>query len=85
MKTYAEQKESTPQFETVEGRAAFINEEESGIYSGKTKEGLTCRVYLDKGKGMSIYTEQVGKPNWWEVTYYDKDGYCEGYSYEYKY
>lgn len=67
---------------TEEGRAKFIRENESGIYAGKTEDGLECRVYIDKGESMSIYTEQAGKPDWWEVAYYDEDGYLEGYTYE---
>lgn len=70
--------------ETQEGRAKFIRENESGIYAGKTVDGLGCTVYLDRGEGMEIDIEQPTKPHWVEVIYYDKDGFHEGSGVEWR-
>lgn len=71
-------------FDTEEGRAEFIRTAESGLYTGKTDAGLEVRVFLDKGEGMKVYREQPTKKEWWEVVYYDADGYQEGVSYEHR-
>lgn len=75
-------KELGRKLDTQEARAEFIREAESGIYGGKTDDGLEVQVYLDKGIGMRVFIEQRDQPRWWEVIEYDSEGYQEGVTYE---
>ena len=70
-------KELGRKLDTQEARAEFIREAESGIYGGKTDDGLEVQVYLDKGIGMRMFVEQKDQPRWWVVGDYDSDGHLE--------
>lgn len=69
-------------FSTVEGRAEFIQNAESGMYNGKNVNGEEVWIYLKNGEGMDIKTRHHGKPRWWEVIEYGADGYQVSLSYE---
>lgn len=75
-------KELGQKLDTQEARAAFIRGADSGIYGGKTDDGLEAQVYLDRGIGMRVFIEQKGQPRWWEVSEYDSEGCLEGVTYE---
>ena len=66
-------------------RAKFIEDYESSIYTGKTTDGREVIIFLQQGEGMKVLYAQREKPNWWEVVYYDANGYQEGISYEPRY
>ena len=69
-------------FTTAEGRQAFIQTEESGIYEGINADGDKVFIFLEKCQGMDIWTNHKVKPKWWEVVAYDAYGYPESVSYE---
>lgn len=73
---------STYNFENLSNRKKFINEMNSGIYSGVTSEGEDIIILLDKGEGMEVKIRRLNKPNWYECIYYDENGFQEGISYE---
>lgn len=79
--TDEELKELGMHLDTPEGRAEFIAKAEEDIYTGITLDGREARVHLGE-TGMSIYFEQKGKPNWWEIIDYDKNGLRESVRYE---
>ena len=69
--------------DTREGRARFIEEVESGIYDGRTADGLQIIILNQQHEGMTVYTEQKTKPNWMIKQDYDNGGYKEAESYLY--
>lgn len=63
--------------QTPEQRKTFIQNHESGIYSGTNEEGEKVLILLDRGKGMAIKTIARDKPHWYQCRDYDADGNCE--------
>lgn len=68
-------------FSSFEGRAKFIAENESSIYTGENEDGEPVMIVLEQGEGMTIKTRHAEKPRWWECVEVDKDGFqtCTAY------
>ena len=67
---------------TSQGRKVFIDNIESGIYTGRNVEGEEVILMNENRVGMEIWTKHKEKPNWWEVVSYDEDGFQESVSYK---
>ena len=64
-------------------RRKFIQETESGIYSGTNEDGETVVILLQQNEGMVVRTIHHNKPNWFEVIEYNAFGGQESVSYEF--
>jgi len=51
-------------------------------YAGTNVDGEEVMVFVSQGQGMKIMTKHHEKPRWWEVVFYDADGFQEGIAYE---
>ncbi len=69
-------------FTSIEGRAKFIHENESSIYTGVNEDGDPVYICLEKDEGMIIKTRHANNPKFWECIEFDKYGYREGVIYE---
>lgn len=49
---------------------------ENGLYEGKNEDGQKVIVLRQQGSGWTIKT--LNSKGWYEVVYYDEDGYREG-------
>jgi hypothetical protein len=58
-----------------EDRVKFIQENESGLYAGKTTDGKDVIVLLDQGKGMTV--KWLNSKGWYEGFNYDEKGFVE--------
>lgn len=67
---------------TSQGRKTFIDNIESGIYTGRNVEGEEVILMNENHVGMEIWTKHKEKPNWWEVVSYDEDGCQESVTYK---
>ncbi len=74
--------EAMLRMDKLEARKRFIQEVESGMYTGRNVEGEEVILINENHVGMEIWTRHKEKPNWWEVVHYDKEGYQEGVTYE---
>ena len=68
--------------DTAEQRKDFIQTTEPGVYTGLNVDDEEIMVLVDSKAGMIVKTIHTAKPNWYEVVYYDEDGYQEGVTYE---
>ena len=68
--------------DTCESRQRFIQEMESGIYTGTNELGEPVQIFLDKGIGFTVKVQHKEKPKWYECIHYDEFGFQEGVSYE---
>lgn len=68
--------------DTRESRYDFIRNNKSSIYSGTNEDGEEVIVFLQQNEGMEIWTKHHAKPMWYEVVYYDSEGWSEGVSYK---
>lgn len=64
-------------------RGKFIQETESGVYSGTNEYGETVVILLQQNEGMVVRTIHHSKPNWFEVIEYNAFGEQESVSYEF--
>jgi len=60
----------------------FIHNTESSLYGGRNVDGEQYVMYLQQGEEMTIKTIKHGKPDWYQVTHYNSDGFQECVSYE---
>lgn len=72
----AEKKEVKLDFSDSAAVRKFIEETESGMYSGKNVDGEKVALMHDKGIGFDLHTYQNN--GWVRVNDYGKNGYCEG-------
>lgn len=65
-------------FDVAKSATQLARELEPGLYGGFTDDGLHVQFLLASDGTSELRTEQVGKPNWMEVQYYDENGMLEG-------
>lgn len=63
-------------FKDREVRKTFIQQTESGLYTGKTTDGKEAIVLIDQRKGMTF--KWLNSKGWYEGFEYDKNGFIEG-------